>query len=63
MNKPKYHYSIRFSHYNIYREDADGSATKIDDRMNEEEARKEVYRLNGWEYKQKTKRINNEQSY
>lgn len=56
MSKPKYHYSIRFGHFNIYRNDGNGIATKIGDRMNEEEARKEVYRLNGWEYKPKTAR-------
>lgn len=56
MNKPKYYYSIRFGHFNIYQREANGWGTKIDDRPTEEEARKEVYRLNGWEYKPKVAR-------
>lgn len=56
MNKPKYYYSIRFSRFNIYQRDANGWGTKIVDRATEEEARKEVYRLNGWEYKPKQQR-------
>lgn len=58
MNKPKYYYSIRFGHFNIYRNEGNGIGTRIDDRMNEEDARKEVFRLNGWEYKPKTLRDN-----
>lgn len=54
MDKPKYYYSIRFNHFNIYQREANGWGTLIDRRGTEEEARKEVYRLNGWEYKPKT---------
>lgn len=54
MDEPKYYYSIRFNHFNIYQREANGWGTLIDSRGTEEEARKEVYRLNGWEYKPKT---------
>lgn len=56
MNKPTHHYSIRFGHFNIYRANGDGTYTKVGERMDEEEAREEVYRLNGWKYKPKTKK-------
>lgn len=50
MEEAKYFYSPRFNHFNIY-ERGEGSAKFIDSRATEEEARKEVYRLNGWKYK------------
>lgn len=58
MDKPKYYYQRHMGKYNIYLETKEGaftSGTKVDDRMDEEEARKEVYRLNGWVYKPKKK--------
>ena len=50
--KPKYYYSPRFHHFNIYRRDPDGD-TKVDDAMTQEEARAKVYELNGWNNKPK----------
>ena len=60
MSKPKYYYAPRFGHYNIYRDDGDGSSTKVDDRQTKEDALKEVYRLNGWDYERRAQKINKE---
>lgn len=51
MKNPKYYYAPRFRHFNIYERNENGDGTMIDSRATEEEARKEVYRLNGWEYR------------
>ena len=55
--EPEYYYSPRFHYFNIYRREPDGSGTKVDDATTQEEARKKVYELNGWEYKPKTIRL------
>lgn len=54
QSKSRYYYSPRFRHYNIYRRDSDGD-TKIDDAATQEEAKRKVYELNGWNYKPKEK--------
>lgn len=41
QSKPKYYYSPRFHHFNIYRRDPDGD-TKIDDAATQEEAKRKV---------------------
>ncbi len=51
--RPKYYYSRCMGKYNIYRRDypvIEGieTATKIGDTRSEEEAKKRVYKLNGW---------------
>ena len=57
MNQPKYYYCRHMGKYNIYRcgdpvnnirED-----TKVDDARTQEEAKKKVYKLNGWKYNEK----------
>lgn len=53
MNDPKYHYSRNHNGFAIYEKESEGSYKKIDYKMDREEAKKEVYRLNGWEYKPK----------
>ena len=53
MNE-KYYYRRFMGHYNVYQNDGNGVGIKICHFMNEEDARKEVYRLNGWIYKPKT---------
>ena len=58
QNEPKYYYSPRFRHFNIYQRESDGSATKIDDAITQEEARRKVYKLNGWNYKPKNNTVN-----
>lgn len=55
MNEPKYHYSRRFNGFNIYEKEAEGLYKKIGFRMTKEDARREVYRLNGWAYKEPQK--------
>ena len=52
QNQSKYYYSPRFRHFNIYRRDPDGD-TKVDDAATQEEAKRKVYELNGWNYKPK----------
>lgn len=52
QDEPKYYYSPRFRHYNIYRRGL-GEDTKVDDAATQEEARRKVYELNGWNYKPK----------
>ena len=47
QNQSKYYYSPRFRHFNIYRRDPDGD-TKVDDAATQEEAKRKVYELNGW---------------
>ena len=49
QNQSKYYYSPRFRHFNIYRRDPDGD-TKVDDAATQEEAKRKVYELNGWNY-------------
>lgn len=54
-NTPKYYYSRYMGKYNIYRRDdpvVEGAwtSTKIGDTQSEEEAKKLVYKLNGWKY-------------
>lgn len=51
-----YSYQRHMGKYNIYKEERDGKftlGTKIDEKHSKEEAKKEVYRLNGWTYKKK----------
>ena len=57
MNEPRYHYSPHFHGFAIYEKESEGSYKKVDYKMSREEAKKEVYRLNGWAYTepQKTK--------
>ncbi|KDS24697.1 hypothetical protein M089_4630 [Bacteroides ovatus str. 3725 D9 iii] len=55
QNQSKYYYSPRFRHFNIYRRDPDGD-TKVDDAATQEEAKRKVYELNGWNYKPKKNR-------
>ncbi len=43
--KGKYYYLPRFTWWNVYNE----SGTKVSEFRTKEEARKEVYRLNGWD--------------
>lgn len=57
QNKPKYYYSPRFHYFNIYRRDGDGLDTKIDDAATQEEAKRKVYELNGWDYKPKNNTV------
>lgn len=54
-SRPKYYYARRFNYYNIYETEPNGNGKKIDDAQTQEEAREKVYKLNGWEYKPKTK--------
>lgn len=56
QDEPKYYYSPRFRHYNIYRRGSD-SDTKVDDAATQEEARRKVYELNGWNYKPKNNTV------
>lgn len=56
QNKSKYYYSPRFNHFNIYRRDPDGD-TKVDDAATQEEAKRKVYELNGWNYKPKNNTV------
>lgn len=56
QNKSKYYYSPRFHHFNIYRRDPDGD-TKVDDAATQEEAKRKVYELNGWNYKPKNNTV------
>lgn len=56
-NKPQYYYSPRFHHFNIYQRLLNGSSKKVDDAITKEEARRKVYKLNGWNYKPKEKSI------
>ena len=58
QNEPKYYYSPRFRHFCIYQREPDGSATKVDDAITQEEARRKVYKLNGWNYKPKNNTAN-----
>jgi hypothetical protein len=53
MNEPKYHYAPHAHGFAIYEKESEGSYKKIDYKIDREEAKKEVYRLNGWEYKPK----------
>ena len=46
----------RFRHFNIYRRDPDGD-TKVDDAATQEEAKRKVYELNGWNYKPKNNTV------
>ena len=46
----------RFHHFNIYRRDPDGD-TKVDDAATQEEAKRKVYELNGWNYKPKNNTV------
>lgn len=41
----------------IYQREPDGSATKIDDAITQEEAKRKVYELNGWNYKPKNNTV------
>lgn len=54
-SKPKYYYSPRFNHFNIYRRDSEDSDTMIDSVGTQEEAKRKVYKLNGWDYNPKNK--------
>lgn len=56
QNQSKYYYSPRFRHFNIYRRDPDGD-TKVDDAATQEEAKRKVYELNGWNYKPKNNTV------
>lgn len=56
QNQSKYYYSPRFRHFNIYRRDPDGD-TKVDDAVTQEEAKRKVYELNGWNYKPKNNTV------
>lgn len=56
QNQSKYYYSPRFRHFNIYRRDPDGD-TKVDDAATQEEAKRKVYELNGWNYKPKNNMV------
>lgn len=56
QNKPKYHYSPRFNHFNIYRQDS-GKNTYIDCVATQEEAKRRVYELNGWDYQPKNNTV------
>lgn len=57
QTKPKYYYSPRFHHFSIYLRGEDGSDTKVDDAITQEEAKRKVYELNGWDYKPKSNAI------
>lgn len=57
QNKPEYYYSPRFNHFNIYRRDSEGSDTMIDSAGTQEEAKRKVYKLNGWDYKPKSNTV------
>ncbi|KDS21157.1 hypothetical protein M082_1312 [Bacteroides fragilis str. 3725 D9 ii] len=59
QNQSKYYYSPRFRHFNIYRRDPDGD-TKVDDAATQEEAKRKVYELNGWNYKPKNNTVKGE---
>lgn len=52
QGRSKYYYSPRFNHFSIYRRDPDGD-TKVDDAITREEAKRKVYKLNGWNYQPK----------
>lgn len=54
----KYYYRRFMGHYNVYQDDGNGGGIKICHFMDEEDARKEVYRLNGWKYKTKKEQKN-----
>ena len=56
QNQSKDYYSPRFRHFNIYRRDPDGD-TKVDDAATQEEAKRKVYELNGWNYKPKNNTV------
>lgn len=49
--EPKYTYRRHLGGFNIYREEGNGSFTRIERLATEEEARRRVYELNGWKYK------------
>ena len=57
MSKPKYKYAPHGAWWYVwevtYYKNGSG-ASKISEPMEKEEARKETYRLNGWEYKAPT---------
>ncbi|WP_074434137.1 hypothetical protein [Bacteroides neonati] len=53
-HQPKYAYRPKGSHWAVYRMEYQGTVgigTKVFDSPDREEARKECYRLNGWNYK------------
>lgn len=56
QNEPKYYYSLRFNHFNIYRRDPDGDSC-VDCAATREEAKRKVYKLNGWDYQPKNNTI------
>nr|DAQ36142.1 MAG TPA: hypothetical protein [Caudoviricetes sp.] len=55
MNNPKYYYSRHMGSYKLYKDNGNGTATKINQNWDEETIRKQCYELNGWKYKPKKK--------
>lgn len=56
--EPEYSYAPRYSHWAVYRWERTGTirtGEKVAEFPTREEARKECYRLNGWEYKEAEK--------
>lgn len=55
-NQPKYTYCPKGALWAIYRWEyypGGATGTKVDERSEREEARRECYRLNGWKYAKK----------
>lgn len=57
-NPSDYHYSRHMGSYKLYRNNHDGTSTKVDQHWNEEVIRKKCYELNGWDYKPKKQYTN-----
>lgn len=53
---PDYYYRRHMGSFKVYRDNHNGTSDKLSQHWDEEEARKEVYRLNGWTYKPKVTR-------
>lgn len=53
MNKAIYHYSRHMGSWKLYKDNGNGTATKIDQSHDLEYIRKRCYELNGWTYKTK----------
>lgn len=57
-NPSAYHYFRHMGSYKLYRDNHDGTSTKVAQHWDEEVIRKKCYELNGWDYKPKKQYAN-----